>query len=302
MSDTPTPESAPSDAPTPDRAPPGRAQPDDITLIAWERLPPGFAETVRTIPEAPATPRPSATIVLVRDGAGGRGDPEVLLLRRVRSAGFVPGAWVFPGGRVDAADRTPEAIARWTPAGAPDRLADRLGLADPVEAAGYVNAALREALEETGVPVALTPRPDTRALSAVRTRLLDDALDWAATLVALDAHIDAASLAWIAHWVTPVQEPRRYDTRFFLARVERDLPLELATEEMSDGRWIGVDAALAAHAEGALPMVFPTIRTLEGLRGFASADAMLEHARSVEVPRILPRLVAEAEGVRMVID
>ena len=67
-------------------------------VIPLHRLPPGFAETLDRPPADIAPPRPAATAVLVRDGTEA---PEILLLKRHRSAGFVPGAWVFPGGRVD---------------------------------------------------------------------------------------------------------------------------------------------------------------------------------------------------------
>ena len=78
--------------------------------IPEERLPPGFIETLDNVPATPAVPHPSATVVLMREGGGG---PEVLLLRRNRATGFVPGAYVFPGGRVDAADGEDALAERW---------------------------------------------------------------------------------------------------------------------------------------------------------------------------------------------
>jgi len=192
--------------------------------IPWPKLPPGFAETVQTIPDDPVTPRQAATVVLMRDGPAAGRAPEILMVRRVRSSGFIPGAWVFPGGRVDEADRADAALGRWHPSRSGIDLAERLGVRLD-EAAGFLNAALRECLEETGVGAGLmrlgAPGEDrdlpTTALSSVRHRLLRDELDWTQTLDALDAHIDVERLAYIAHWVTPVQEPRRYDTRIFLA-------------------------------------------------------------------------------------
>lgn len=235
--------------------------------IPWERLPPGFAETVQHTPEIPAEARPAATLVVIRDGGGSEGGmtgsaaggdgmarragvgatsdgmagpaaapPEILLVQRIRTASFVPGAWVFPGGVVDDGD------------------------------ADHLAAALRETQEETSLVV---PR-DTAV--------------------------------WIAHWVTPVQEPRRYDTRFFLGAVPRDAEVQLERREMSGHLWLTAEAALSRHAAGELPMVFPTIRTLEQLRGFHSVGAAMTAMRQGPVDRLLPRLVAEEDGVRMVLD
>lgn len=277
--------------------------------IPWSKLPPGFAKTVQTMPDQPATPRQAATVVLIRDGAAPRRPPEILLVRRVRSAAFVPGAWVFPGGRVDEADRADEALGRWHPGSAGVDLADRLGVRLD-EAAGFLNAALRECLEETGIGAGLI-RPGSAAedrelpataRSAVRRRLLRDELDWARALVALDAQVDAARIAYIGHWVTPIQEPHRYDTRFFLAAVSRRAELNLADDEMNAGTWLPAADALRLHDRGELPMVFPTIRTIESLRDLRSVKHALAHFEEGRIPRILPRLVAEEDGVRMVID
>ena len=184
--------------------------------IPWSRLPPGFAKTVRTVPDDPVTPRQAATVVLMRDGPGAGRPPEILLVRRVRSSTFVPGAWVFPGGRVDEADRADAALGRWHPSHAGLDLADRLDVRLD-EAAGFLNSALRECLEETGIGAGLMRLggpPDDReptptATATVRRRLLRDELDWARTLDALDAHVDVSRIAYIGHWVTPIQEPRR---------------------------------------------------------------------------------------------
>ena len=114
----------------------------DTFLIPVDRLAPGFAERVDDPPEPPATPRPAATVVLLRDAPEG---PEVLLIRRHGRSGFAAGAWVFPGGVVDPEDGTPE------------------------------RAAIREAEEETGLLVQepllriarwITPEPEPRRYDA----------------------------------------------------------------------------------------------------------------------------------------
>ncbi len=281
------------------------ADPDSV--IPFERLPPGFAETLDSPPDTPVVPRPAATVVLLRDTASG---PEVLLLRRVRSSGFVPGAYVFPGGRVDADDSSPELEARLTGLDAPTAAA-RLGLvADAVPPAlAYVLASIREAFEETGLLLARDdqgrPLPsaatDTR-VSEARDRLLADEGAFAAILDDLGVQLDGEAVEYVAHWITPVVEPRRYDTRFFAAAIEGPAEVSVNPAEMSDAVWLTPEAALDRHRDGRLPMVFPTIHTLESLAGYTSATAILESFRRRPVPPILPRLVRMQGGVGLEID
>ena len=288
--------------------------------IPEERLPEGFVDTVLEVPKVPAVPRASATVVVVREGergAGGtagsraprgadeadaQGGPEVLLLRRNRATGFVPGAWVFPGGRVDAADGEAAMAERWvrlTPAGAAGRLG--LGMdADP-PAIAYYGAAVREAFEETGLLAGVVGgggRPET-GLRAAREALLGRGVPLARVLQSLGARLDGTAIEYIAHWVTPVAEPRRYDTRFFAARVP---PVAVAVHderEMTGAVWLTPRAALARHRAGDLPMIFPTIRTLEDLCDFATVEDLLAHYRGRAIPRVQPEIVRTATGVAL---
>jgi 8-oxo-dGTP pyrophosphatase MutT (NUDIX family) len=283
--------------------------------IPRERLPEGFADRVEKPPEPPAEARPAATVVLMRAGAGS-GDAsaasglEVLLLRRVRTSGFVPGAYVFPGGRVDRDDAAGALLERLDGMSADDA-AERLGMAADAEppAVAYVVAALREAFEETGILVGHdadgAPAPSAASDPAVR-RLRDDLLaDEDAFPVVLDAmgcRMDGRAVAYIAHWITPVAEPRRYDTRFFAAAVSPEREELLNAREMSHGVWLSPGEALARHERGELPMVFPTVRTLEDLAAFSSPEAVLAHWADREVPTVLPRLVRTRTGVGIELD
>lgn len=276
---------------------------DPRSVLPFDRLPPGFAETLDDPPAEPVEARPAATIVLLRDR--GSDEVEVLLLRRVRSSGFVPGAYVFPGGRVDADDATPALVERLGGA-TPKALAARLGIAPdaipPAEA--YLIAALREAFEETGLLVGRradgSPVPsaaDDARIGRARNRILADEDAFAAVLGELDATLDGAAAEYIAHWITPEIEPRRYDTRFFAAAVEGDAPVALHAAEMTDAVWLRPSEALERNVDGRLPMVFPTLRTLEALAGFRSPDDALAWFRGRDVPAILPRLVRTPTGV-----
>ena len=282
---------------------------DPDFTIPEDRLPEGFARSVDHPPERPSEPRPAATIVLLREGAEGAG-MEVLLLRRVRSAGFVPGAWVFPGGRVDRDDATDELVERLEGLTAGDAAA-RLGLgpeADPPAVAYWV-AAVREAFEETGILVgrdadgrpapSITRRPEVRAL---RDELLEDEDRFPSILDRMACRMDGAAVEYVAHWITPVAEPRRYDTRFFAAAVSREQEVALAEAELTDHAWLTPDEALRRREEGSLPMVFPTVRTLEGLRGFERPEDALAAYRARAIPTILPRLVRTPTGIGIEVD
>jgi len=275
-------------------------------IIPFDRLPERFAEQIENPPAEPAPTRPAATIVLLRDGAAGL---EVLLMRRNRNAGFVPGAYVFPGGRVDGSDAT-DAVLALLEGLEPEAAAERLGLrdADPPAIAYYL-AALREAFEETGILVGRTMEglaPPTAAASAdvdrIRGEVMEDRIGFGAALEQLGCRIDGASVAYLAHWITPVAEPRRFDTRFFAARVPADAEPIVDPREMTDGLWLTPAGALDRHRAGALPMVFPTIRTLEGLTAYADTETALAEIRSAPVRTILPILVITPTGVGLELE
>ncbi|HEX6939860.1 MAG TPA: NUDIX domain-containing protein [Longimicrobiales bacterium] len=264
-------------------------------VIPKDRLPEGFAERIDEPPADPAPTRPAATIVLLRDAAAG---PEVLLLRRHRATGFVPGAFVFPGGRVDDADADP-------------RLLD---LADGLDARGgpeptYWIAAVREAFEEAGILLARDAEggivPDAgrdarvagwrEALLAGRAALCDVVHEGGLRL-------DLGDVVYCAHWITPIVEPRRYDTRFFLARLPDGCDACVDAREMTDAVWLTPAEALRRFRAGRLPMVFPTVATLESLAPFRTVAAALDAFRGRPVAPILPRLVRTDEGVTIVVD
>lgn len=268
--------------------------------IPRERLPPGFVETLVGVPAVPAVPHPSATIVLLREGRDG---PEVLLLRRNRATGFVPGAYVFPGGRVDAADGQ-EALVRCWDGLTPDRATARLGLAPDASppAIAYYGAALREAVEETGLLPAVVAADGPLAaevVSGAREALLGRGVSFAAVLKDLGARLDGTAVEYIAHWVTPSVEPRRYDTRFFAARVAAESRAVYDRREMTDAVWLTPRAALDRYRCGRLPMIFPTIRTLEDLCDFATVEGLLLHYRTRAITQVQPTIVRTATGVAL---
>lgn len=260
-------------------------------VIPLHRLPPGFAERLETPPEHAADPKPAATAVLVRDAAAA---PELLLLKRHRAAGFVPGAWVFPGGRVDDADADPA-------------LVEMLGAVPRGAEPAYWLAAVREVFEETGVLLARSAdgaSPGSGADgSAARWReaLLAGEATLLDVLRAEGLRPDISRMVYCSHWVTPVAEPKRYDTRFFLAELPPACTVTIDEREMSGAVWLSAAGALAQFQRGELPMVFPTVKTIQLLERFASVDHMLAAFRGVEVPAVLPRLVRTRDGIGIVV-
>ena len=172
---------------------------------------------------------------------GGAEALEVLLVQRNPAQRFMGGAWVFPGGSVDADE-----------AGAGD-LPHRL-------------AGIREVAEEAGItldgPEALHP---------------------------------------FSRWITPAMVAKRFDTRFFLALMPEGAEATIDKDECVDFGWFAPADALARYEAGELFLVFPTIKTLEQLAKFESADALVAWADGREVTPIEPRVIVEGETARVVL-
>jgi 8-oxo-dGTP pyrophosphatase MutT (NUDIX family) len=188
-------------------------------------------------PGEPTTPRQAATVILLRGGAEAL---EVLLLKRNPAQRFMGGAWVFPGGAVDAGEGTGEAAHR---------------------AAG-----VREVEEEAGVTL-----------------------------------VDPAALVRFSQWITPPEVKIRFDTHFFLAALPEGAQPRVDGDECVDLGWFTPQGALEARERGEIMLVFPTMKTLEQLGAFATADELLEWARGREVAPVEPRVIGEGETARIVL-
>src|SRR5256714_13590007 len=112
---------------------------------------------------------------------------------------------------------------------------------------------------------------------------------------------DPHALVKFSRWITPAQVKIRFDTHFFLAPVPDGQEPHIDGEECVDLGWFSPQAALRAHRAGELPLVFPTIKHLEQLSGFRSAQALLEHARGLDVHPVEPRVVLEGEVARVLL-
>ncbi len=248
----------------------------------------------------PAAPRDAATVVLLRDGAIG---PQAYLLRRVPGMSFAGGMTVFPGGSVDPADA--HSATPWA-GPPPSAWAARLGTTEAL-ARALVCAAVRETFEETGVLLA----------GAGSDEVVADVTgaDWEADRVSLESRRQSLSdllgrrrlvvradlLRPWAHWITPEAEPRRYDTRFFIAA----LPLGQATRDVGGEadrvHWMRPHDAVEAHRRGRLPMLPPTAVTLEQLCPYDSVAAAMAAGEQRAIAPVLPRVVVGDGGSRIVL-
>ncbi len=247
-------------------------------------------------------PRPASTVMTLREGPAGY---EILMLRRNLRSDFVGGAYVFPGGGVDDAD----ASAAERVVGSSDEAASRR-LELPSGGLAYYVASLRELFEEAGLlivcdeyggRVTITDAGDVRRFAAHRRAVNAGKEPFLAVLEAEGLYLDLRGLEYVAHWITPVGPPRRYDTRFFVALApEGQVATHDADETVAD-LWLRPVDALAAHARGEFEMLFPTVRNLEAIAGLRDARAVLEYARSIaSVPCVEPKIV-ERDGALVVV-
>jgi glyoxylase-like metal-dependent hydrolase (beta-lactamase superfamily II)/8-oxo-dGTP pyrophosphatase MutT (NUDIX family) len=248
----------------------------------------------------PVIPRPAATLALLRDTARG---PEVLMMRRTHLAEFAGGAYVFPGGAVDDADRDPSLASLVS--GIDDALASRtLGL----EAGGlaYWIAAIRECCEEAGLLlacdgsgelVAIEDEPWRNEFSAQRRALAQGNLALADLLRAGGLALATDRVAYLSRWITQAGRPRRFDTRFFVARAPLRQQSEHDGTELLHHVWLTPGEALARHADGEVTLLYPTIKTLQMLARFDSVDAALAYARSDRpLAAMTPRAATSRSG------
>ncbi|HET8796355.1 MAG TPA: NUDIX hydrolase [Thermoanaerobaculia bacterium] len=206
---------------------------------------------------------PAASVIVLRDAP-----LEILMMRRHENRSFAPSAWVFPGGMAEQID---------------NELAHEL--ADGSTLAAMRFTALRETFEETGVWLG-SPIDDA---DHKRRRLLAGSLTLRDLL--RDAAADLESLVWTSRWITPAGAPKRFDTYFFLARVPPDAVATAEESEAVEVAWVSPENALARNAAGTMAMIFPTLRNLEALCGFESAEALLASRRGRKIEPVQPILV-----------
>ena len=217
-------------------------------------------------PRPPAPTRAAATVLLLRDTPEGI---EVLMTRRSAKASFVPGAFVFPGGGIDAAD-----------ACCHNQCQRRATQTDSTLTQAV--AAIRESFEELGV--LLARHADGRWASQIEIDGMDRTSDFAAQCAARGLTLAASDVFVLARWITDRDLPKRFDVPFLVARMPPDQTPVADETEQFEPVWVRPADALARHQAGTFFMIFPTIRTLQQLQAFATVDAVLRACAVNEEP------------------
>ena len=219
---------------------------------------------------------PAATLIVVREQSGG--PPELLMVERAKGMAFAAGALVFPGGRIDAADR---------------ELASGIG----IDAAAV--AAVRETLEEAAVPVGVKPAPSPSAAAELQQALVADE-PFAQLLGGGGLTIDAEALTPFARWVPKFHAVRRFDTLFFIARCPPgDWSPRVIEGECARAEWLTAADVLEREQRGEARLIFPTRRTLERLAQHASFEAIRSDARAHRIDPISP-WVEDRDGEKFI--
>lgn len=217
--------------------------------------------------------KPAATVMLVRDTDG---DLEVFMLRRTANAVFAGGMYVFPGGKVDAAD----------------------GEGDE----GYRIAAIRECYEEAGVLLAVDADgrmvDDGHPALAHRTAVYDGDIDVRALAAEHGLRLATDALPWMSHWITPKGETsRRFDTRFFMAATPVGQTSHHDDNETVASMWVRPADALARHAAGELMLMPPTVTNLQFLAEHSSVATAMAAGWAVGTPMcIMPKIRLDDAG------
>ena len=243
------------------------------------------------------TPRDSATVIMLRDTPQGL---EVFLVRRHGDSAVLGGAYVFPGGKLDASDTELDAAQHLDN----DAQALHTTLAEhdlpAAVAKGLYVAAVREAFEESGVlfGVGITPAQSSEA--ALR---LKDGQAFNDVVSQLNLRLHTRSVLPWSRWITPFMPSltsRRFDTRFFVATVPSQQIALHDNLETTESLWLRPRQALEQYWNGQLAMAPPQIMTLAHLSRHASVASVFDAARATPPPVILPHAFNQEDGLRVI--
>jgi 8-oxo-dGTP pyrophosphatase MutT (NUDIX family) len=224
---------------------------------------------------APA--RPASTVVLLRPSAARF---EVFLVKRHDKVAFMGGAHVFPGGRVDEADRALD------------------------EGRPHHVAAIRELFEEAGIllarrraggTLAFDNAEDVARFRRYRVALADGAMTLRDVVDREDLELQSDALTMFAHWLTPEIEIKRFDTQFFVTAVPPRQEAMHDERETTHGEWLDPAEAVARCRREEIALPPPTWTTLRALARFSTVDDVMAWARSRRVVRVQPGFIKDAQ-------
>jgi 8-oxo-dGTP pyrophosphatase MutT (NUDIX family) len=242
-------------------------------------------------------PLDSASVVLLRDSSHGL---QVLLLKRHQASNVLGGAYVFPGGKLDTADQHASLLQCLSQDVA--TLHQRLCEPElsPPQAAGLFVAAVREAFEECRI--FLGQGPDRKAGLHTLKNALDQGLSWSAAIQSLSLQLDTHDLVPWTRWITPRQASvtsKRFDTRFFIARVPEGQTAEHDNHETTEAWWTTPREALVRYWEHQIELAPPQIMGLVQLARHADSASALAEAHRRPPPIIEPEPF-DQDGIRTI--
>ncbi len=222
----------------------------------------------------------AATVLLLRDGVQGL---EVLMTRRSMQASFAPGAYVFPGGGIEADDEkyaSNEQVAGLEPAQGAIKFVVSRATQSTLHTT-WALAAIRESFEELGI--VLAKDASGAWIGQQQINALDRHANFYTQMQSCGFQLAANEVHFLAHWITDRDMPKRFDVPFLVARMPEGQTPVADDKEQFAPEWIRAQDALLKHEAGQFLMIFPTIRTLQKLRDYKTVDAVL-HACASEKP------------------
>jgi 8-oxo-dGTP pyrophosphatase MutT (NUDIX family) len=234
----------------------------------------------------------AATVVLLRQGPHG---PEVLLLQRHSRSKVLGGAYVFPGGKLDALDMADNtALHLDQPAAQLHAQLAEAHTAPAMAAALYVTA-IRETLEESGIFLA---HHATTAHSQHALQLLQQGHSFNQVLAQTSAQLNTAALLPWSRWITPLLPSvgnKRFDTRFFIAALPPNQTAQHDNHEAVASIWLTPAAALERYWANTLELAPPQIMSLAHLARWPDVQSALHQAQRTPPAMVFPETYAQAD-------
>ncbi|MFL2718044.1 MAG: NUDIX hydrolase [Gammaproteobacteria bacterium] len=235
--------------------------------------------------------KPAATVILMREEI--KGDFEIFMVKRSSRSTF-GSLYVFPGGKLDPEDSEND-LYPYCEGMNNEEASKQLGIKD--NGLSFWIACIRECFEEVGV---LLTNPDdsilqdTNKLTKLRKELNNKEITFKEICVSESLRLRTKNIVPCAHWITPDIETKRFDTRFFLAKVNAKQLASHDGFELTESFWIKPADALAKLKNGEMNMILPTIKNIEKLAEFSSSTEAFNYFEGLgdnAIPPILPKFI-----------